>query len=98
MSEVPGSWERPKDNLFLLLASSVSLGTEVQTGSGHPAAEGCGGRGGAAGSKFIQLVLKSRSFLLGPGASLRAVGKRPLHLCEPHPLSSEPSHLTLSGP
>lgn len=88
----PGPRERPKDNLFLLLASSVSLGIEVQTGSGHPAAGGWGRSGRAAGSTFIQMVLKSGSFLLGPGASLRGVGQRPLHLCEPPlTLSSESS-------
>lgn len=53
---------------------------------------GAGGRGRAVGSKFIQLVLKSRSFLLGPGASLRSVGKRLCIYVNPTlSLSSKPS-------
>lgn len=72
----------------LLFASSVSLGTEGHTGSGHTGAEGWGGGlGRAVGFKFSQLVLKSRSLLLDPRASLRGVEKRPLHLCAPLPLS-----------
>lgn len=89
----PGSWDRPKDNLFPLLPSSVPLGTDVHAGLGHTAAKGLvagcvvrgPGGGGEVGSKFIQLVLKSRSFLLGPSASIRGAGKMPLHLCELFP-------------
>lgn len=40
MGKEPRSWERSKDNLFLLLASSFSLRTKVQTGSGHLVAGG----------------------------------------------------------
>ena len=75
------------------------MGTDVHAGLGHTAAKGLvagcvvrGAGGGEVGFKFIQLVLKSRSFLLGPSASIRDAGKMLcIYVNSSLPLSSKPS-------